>query len=168
MLSLHKPCWGLSPQSLGSSASQTTVTSGILHWEIMLCDPGGNGRRRSQHWDVSCLLFLFFIIIVFSLFSPLHILSHSLWICPLNVYGWLWTPTTPTLRFTSCFHQPFLLHDPIYYWSQSPPNHPLKLTQSPAQAMGPLPPPQELNYAWWDPARRRIRYSLDRDLHYPL
>ena len=68
---VYKPRWGLSQQSLGSSASQNTVTSGTLHGEIMLCDPGGrNGWRRSQHWDVSRPCFFFFFSFRFPSFLP--------------------------------------------------------------------------------------------------
>lgn len=81
ILLIHKVCWGLSQQSLGSSVSQNTVTSGIFQREIMLCDPVGNGWWRSQHWDVYRLCY-------FTAFSPL---SHLAWLvrftlCLLSIF----------------------------------------------------------------------------------
>lgn len=118
------------------------------------------GEGANTEMSLVCYFLLFF-----SLFSPLHILSHSLWIWPQCI----WVAMDPHYPH-SPFH--FLLSSAISpSWSHlllKPVAPLLKLTQSPAQATGPLLPPQELNYAWWDPGRRRIRYSLDRDLHYPL
>ena len=104
ILVIYKPRWSLSLQSLGSSASQNTVTSGKLHWEIMLCDPGGNGWWRSQHWDVSCLCYFYCI---FSLFSLAWLVSFTLCVYGLSMYvGGCAPPQNPVSSLLSLASSP--------------------------------------------------------------
>lgn len=126
----YKACCGLSLQSQGSRTSQNPVTSGIPHCRIMLCDPGGNGWWTSQHWDVSdfnCIfpvLFFFFCCVLHDLSDPFLMRAAS----PPNLGTCLctWVATDPSLRYLPCFHQFFLLYDPIYYWKQPSTNPPPK------------------------------------------
>lgn len=86
-----------------------------------------DGEEANTEMSLVCVIF-----IAFSLFSPLHGLSDSL--CVYTVSPCMWVALDPPLPSLSSFHQPSLLHDPIYYWNQSstPPPHAPK-TQAQAQ-----------------------------------
>lgn len=96
-------------------------------WDASLRDhalwPRGkpDGEEANTEMSLVCVIF-----IAFSLFSPLHGLSDSL--CVYTVSPCMWVALDPPLPSLSSFHQPSLLHDPIYYWNQSstPPPHALK------------------------------------------
>lgn len=113
---------------------------------------------------------VFFFFLAFSLFSPLHGLSHSLCVYPASrfrVCGWLWIHLSLLFLAFICLLS-FVI--PSIIETSHPPLLPIRSpnpTPGPARAPGPLPPPRELNYVWWDPARRRIRHSPDHDLHNP-
>lgn len=161
ILLIHKPCWGLSQQSVGSNASQKTVTSGIHHWEIMLCDPGGNGWRRSPHWDAFCSCYLLHFL---SFLCSMTCQLRSVYMCSISP-PCMWVAVDPCLLSLLCFHQPSQLHDPIYYWNQSvtPPS----ALPEPSPGPGTPAPTTGVELCMVGSVRRRIRHSLIRDLHNP-
>lgn len=138
ILLIYKPRWGLSQQSLGSSASQNTVTSGILHWEIMLCDPGGNGWWRSQHWDVSCPLFFFyFFYCIFPLFSLAWLVRFTQ-CAPSISPPCMWVAVDPLLFLAFISHLSFMI--PSIIETSQPPLLPTLLKPNPKPSPGPGTP----------------------------
>lgn len=158
ILLIHKPCWGLSQQSLGSNASQKTVTSGIHHWEIMLCDPGGNGWWRSPHWDAFCSCYLLHFL---SFISSMTCHLRSVYMCSISP-PCMWVAVDPAFSaFIS--HLSFMILS-IIETSQSPL---LPALPKPSPCPGTPAPTMGVELCMVGSVRRRIRHSLSRDLHNP-
>lgn len=146
------------------------ILSHLGHFTERSCFVTQRGETDGEETNTEMSLIRVFFFLAFSLFSPLHGLSHSLCVYPASRFrqcGWLWIHLSLLLlAFLSLLS--FVI--PSIIETSHPPLLPIRSpnpTPGPAQAPGPLPPPRELNYVWWDPVRRRIRHSLDHDLHNP-
>lgn len=160
ILLIHKPCWGLFLQSLASIASQNTVTSGMLHWEIMLCDPGGNGWWRSQHWDVFCPSFFLCICASFLRCTACQIRSVNA--APLLCVCGLWSHLS--LYFTASISHLCFMIPSIIETSRSAlfPAFP-----KPSPGPGTPAPTMGVELCMVGFSEQRIRHRLSHDLHNP-